>query len=129
MFCVCVFYLTITFLYIPVIIWIRQKILKIVKLFSVFNGFCWIRICIIWYGLGFQIQQLLLPIWIPDPANYWYGSKSREMIRIPRIQIRITIYWSFGSGPGFIDINFEFIRLFCLFLKGQCKEIFDLYFF
>ena len=26
-------------------------------------------------------------------------------------------YWSFGSGPGFIDINFKFIRLFCLFLN------------
>ena len=33
--------------FLPVIILIRLKILNIVKLFSVFNGKCWIRICII----------------------------------------------------------------------------------
>ena len=27
---------------------------------------------------------------IPDPANFLYGSGSREMIRIPRIRIRHT---------------------------------------
>ena len=46
---------------------------------SAFNGFCWIRIRIIWYGSGFRIQP-----------SFWYGSGSREITRILQIRIRNT---------------------------------------
>ena len=66
--CVPVFYLTITVLYIPVIIWIRLKILNIVKLFSVFNGICWIRIRIIWFGSAVLWSR---PILTGFGSGYW----------------------------------------------------------
>ena len=61
---------------------IIQISIKKLKLFYVFNGFRWIRIRNIWYGSGsgFRIQPFFL---------YGSGSGSREMIRIPRIRIRI----------------------------------------
>ena len=61
----------------------------------------------------------------PDPANYWSGSGSREMIQIPRIRIRKTEFtvWSVapqttlweGPGPRFEpwpDIILSFKRIF-----------------